>query len=391
MVSVENYYPDTLFNVVVVDSPMTYLTIQLEPLPRTKITGKVLLSDTLDFSEVLVNAANKFTWININGYFELNELPPASLRVNLSKLGYVPTHVMVSIPPGGSLFIEQTLYRPIAKVLVINDAQSFVPVKSELIKDFVVKDYVFDTSNSAELFQATLEAAHYQVIRELSDETDFGTWDSYDFLVWSASKAAVPLAEVLLQSALIDYVNNGGKLIIEGGEIGHQLMGNLDFASTVLHIREWLNDRAGNLRRVDSLHPITQNLPPGITLIFSSQEDQDAVLPAEDDAHLLFTNEKAPVSAEILVAYSVIYLAFNIGAIKPMDAELLIKNMAWYMVRPKRNAYDLAILDVVGVQNGDLLRSDSTHHFGVIIKNLGTETYQPGATVALEIRLGDFV
>ena len=144
----------------------------------------------------------------------------------------------------------------------------------------------------------------------------------------------------------------------------------------------------GRLRRVDSLHPITQNLPPGITLIFSSQKDQDAILPAEDDAHLLFTNEKAPGSAGILVAYSVIYLAFNIGAIKPMDAELLIKNMAWYMVRPKRNAYDLAILDVVGVQNGDLLRSDSTHHFGVIIKNLGTETYQPGATVALEIRLG---
>jgi subtilisin family serine protease/subtilisin-like proprotein convertase family protein len=169
----------------------------------------------------------------------------------------------------------------------------------------------------------------------------------YDVVVLAAGNNANPVADATLRSTLQGWAGSGGKLLIEGGEIGYDAEsspGYPDFADQVLHVVDWDSDNAGRLLRApgQESHPIltAPNLiPVQIELTYDGYGDQDGMEPApeayavmvpssfqNDVGILVYDDNPAPQSAQI------VYLAFNVEAIDPATGRALIENALAYLV-----------------------------------------------------------
>jgi len=95
-------------------------------------------------------------------------------------------------------------------------------------------------ADSAARFNTVLTGLGYITTLESSATTNPATWTNYDLVIWAASDDVTPFSgkSTALRDALVSYVMDGGRLIIEGGEVGY-IATNLNwntFLSDVLHI-----------------------------------------------------------------------------------------------------------------------------------------------------------
>ena len=134
---------------------------------------------------------------------------------------------------------------------------STIPEQASVL---VIGDLISTKVNySAALFEDVLTAAGYNVTLESASVTNPATWIGYDFLVWAASDDPSPINnyDESIASALVTYVNGGGRLIIEGGEVGVvATTGDTSawdaFMSDVLHIYDqWFGDIGELLEELD--------------------------------------------------------------------------------------------------------------------------------------------
>lgn len=388
IVSAPHYLPDTLQNIVVVDSPATYVNVQLQPLPRGFVYGQAFLADTTDYSGITVRIDQQSTTTNVNGFFSLPNVFSGPIEITFEKAGYSTEIITTNLPAYDSLWVEATLYPASGAVLVIDDdggERGFEAGKAAKEQSPVIRSKT--RGSSANFFQTTLENMGYQVTRESSAQTSPATWSNYGFVVWSSGANLSPVASTSMQTALINYVNNGGNLIIEGGEIGYDHQNHTSFANTVLHITDWNGDNSGSLAVNIPTHPITANLPSVISLNYTGYGDQDAVTPAAG-TELLIKNTGHPSTAGLLLAGTVEYMAFNIAAINSADAEQLIRNSATFMFPHSPIHNDVAVYGLAGVREGDMVHSTGNLPLRVIIKNYGDSTRAPGVQVEVTVSNG---
>jgi hypothetical protein len=142
---------------------------------------------------------------------------------------------------------------------------------------------------SAAQLAADLRTLGYDVVEEASATTNPSTWTSYDFILSSSGDEHSPVASESYRQALEDYVAGGGKLLIEGGEIGYDALsypGYPSFAANVLHAVDWGHDSSGDLMIYDGMHALatTPNLLGQIRFTYDNYGDQDACDPAPDAA-----------------------------------------------------------------------------------------------------------
>lgn len=194
---------------------------------------------------------------------------------------------------------------------------------------------------------ADLAAAGYLVTEEMAGMSNPATWPDYDLLVWSAGTYGSPIAAQADRTALEAFVGAGGKLLIEGGEIGYDATrtpGYPSFAANVLHVSGWHEDQAGQLelRSGQSGHPLvtTPNPLPGtIQITYDAYGDQDAVIPLAD-ATLIYGTHDRPTDAGILVhdvqvgvEGQIVYFAFDYAALtNDAVARALIQNTTQYLI-----------------------------------------------------------
>ncbi len=390
VISAPHYFSDTLFNVVVVDSPMTEVDVALQPEDKGTVSGVVYLSDTTSNSNITVSIENQTAQTNLNGFFLLNDIFHGNIRIAFSKAGYSPVALDTTLAANDTLWIEATLTPTSKKILIVDDdtgERSYFSNAEHKNKSLTTR--IEQRGASGALFESVLNQAGYAVERVSSAQTDPLAWTNYDFMIWSSGSNISPISNSALVNALISFVNNGGNLIIEGGEIGFDFENNISFRTNVLHITNWLADNSGSLIRENSTHPITANLPAVIPLNYTGFGDQDAVTPSSG-ATLLISNQTHQGSAGLIVADSVIYLAFNISAINQSDAQALIFNMANYLLPLNPIENDVAIYDLVSIKNGDMLPADSSINLSVILKNYGRETQLAGIPVELSIFNQDY-
>ncbi|MCK4305031.1 MAG: carboxypeptidase regulatory-like domain-containing protein [Candidatus Eisenbacteria sp.] len=187
----------------------------------------------------------------------------------------------------------------------------------------------------------------YLVTEETIGTTNPSTWSDYDLLVWSAGSYKNPVAIAGLRDGLEAYVAAGGKLLIEGGELGYDAASNPgypSFAAHVLHVSEWDADSAGDLplRPEQSGHALATSpnaLPSTIDLTYDYFGDQDAVVPLAD-ATLIYGTESHPADAGILVyddpgthEGQIVFYAFDYAALTaPLVAMDLLENTLEYLV-----------------------------------------------------------
>ena len=229
-------------------------------------------------------------------------------------------------------------------------------------------------TQSADLFNTVLTAAGYTVTQELASVTNPATWTSYDILVWAASDDTSPInnGNAATIDALVTYVNGGGHLILEGGEIGYEATYyNWNaFMSDVLHIYDqWFgdwHDRNAELAVEAPTHPVrtTPNmLPDPMLFTFGSGVDYGTAdwLATTDGKVIYQWNEY--VSGEDVnygepifgaMAYDndndatnggqIVFLSFDIRDIdNSADEADLIENMANWFIPKVTTSFNLTI------------------------------------------------
>ena len=128
-------------------------------------------------------------------------------------------------------------------------------------------DVHFRDDQSVDIFSTTFKDMGYDVTIEESDETSYSTWSDYDIVVWSCGDDLTPIYDrppnPEYKKMLVDYVTDGGHLILESGHIatwikrfGDQAM-DYELRKKVLHATtDWVYCDVGNLTVSAPDHPV---------------------------------------------------------------------------------------------------------------------------------------
>ncbi|MBN2383654.1 hypothetical protein JXQ70_12310 [bacterium] len=133
------------------------------------------------------------------------------------------------------------------------------------------------STGSASLIGSTLSAVGYYVMSEEAASSEPDTWPNYDFIVHASGTNPTPVADHI--NNLINYVNAGGRLLLEGGEVFHDHSGNVAFCNEVMHCHDWGNNRSGNITISEPEHPLVTQphiLPETIEYNYAAYYDQDS-------------------------------------------------------------------------------------------------------------------
>jgi PKD repeat protein len=238
------------------------------------------------------------------------------------------------------------------------------PAKAVLVIDDN-KDVHFEDDQSVGIFQSAFEDIGYDVKIERSDETSNSTWSDYDIVVWSCGDDLIPMYYPDYREMLVDYVTDGGHLILESGQIsawnkrfGDQAI-DYELRKKVLHATtDWVYSAVGNLT-LRTQHPITTTpnaLPDtiGFTPTNPGDDSGDAdavrILPTatgvynwsyvhymgkpikESVAHISYGLIAYDNDADVTNGGQVIYYAFDIDDIDNPDIQRkLIENSAKWL------------------------------------------------------------
>jgi subtilisin-like proprotein convertase family protein len=264
------------------------------------------------------------------GAYATGPLPYFTYRFRVSAQHYMKRNIDVTVDQSAET-VDIEMVPTEGNLLVIDDytGSRIVDTKfgpkgeaMHLPVDGTPKD---DGPKSAALMAQVLADLGYDVTTKTSAATDPETWTDYDLVIWSSGDDTSPVANVTYRSSLNAYVTDGGKLLIEGGEIGYDAAsspGYPNFADTTLHITSWEHDASGNLAVRLPSHPIatTPNvLPATLVMSYANYGDQDAVAPDAESEFvfdwsaypgqggvLVFDDTPAPASGQI-VFYSFDY------------------------------------------------------------------------------------
>jgi hypothetical protein len=251
----------------------------------------------------------------------------------------------------------ETIYIPPLNILIIDD------------------DGALGGTDSAARCNTVLSDLGHTTTLESSSSTDSGTWADYDLLVWGSSDDTSPInnRSTSTRDALVAYVNGGGRLVLEGGELGYvaTYYNWSAFMSDVLHIPDrWYGDGANlgavELESLTPSHPVRTtpndlpyviNIYPGTGNDYGSADGiealSDSVTVYAWDA-LVGTSSGNPVGG--IVAFDddtdagnggqIVYMSFDLLQIdSPTDEADLIENVVEWVspVAEIASLLDLAI------------------------------------------------
>ncbi|MEO0291905.1 MAG: M36 family metallopeptidase [candidate division WOR-3 bacterium] len=201
---------------------------------------------------------------------------------------------------------------------------------------------------SADSIASWLSSIGFDVTKENIWQTDTLTWNNYDVLVLSSGLDVKTVAQddvygPVMRSALKNFVSRGGKLLVEGGEIGFDAqVWNPDFGTQVLHINDWDSDYPGNLNIYLPNHPIANSpntLPSQIVGNFSGQWGVADALKLEPDAYFVYNWTSYQNDGGIIVhdtnqgEPNVVFMSINILSISDKSvAKALLENCVEYLI-----------------------------------------------------------
>jgi len=201
---------------------------------------------------------------------------------------FIPQSLTVSIA-APSTTKDFLLEATNGNILVIDDnstREAFVTHAPKLGKNgnVIADGYTAPAARAASDIVTDLTTIGYTAELVHSLSYDYADWASYDLVIVSAGAKTISLTSSLMTD-MSTFVDDGGKLMIEGGEIAYNHQSDAAFCANVLHILDWGTDNAGDLSVRDASHSV-MNTPNTITgpidLSYSGYGDSDSVIPAAD-------------------------------------------------------------------------------------------------------------
>lgn len=315
------------------------------------------------------------------GYYEVS-LPYFNYQMKVRAYHHMPVSLGITVDEPSEpmdFVLEQTL----GSILVLSDGVARggdVKIDPKSGAPLGTVPGETDASRSAGQIAADLFDLGFDVTEETAAGSDPLTWLDYDLVVSASGENHNPVASQAYRDALEDHVRDGGKLLIEGGEIGYDAdvhPGYPTFMANVLHIVDWIDDSSGNLTVFDNTHPVTTfpNAIGTIAFTYDDYGDQDANVVASDAAMvcswtgssgdasvIVYDNNPNPQSGLI------VYFGFNYTAAAAPGRVDLLENTVVYLLTPETPP--------TGSISGIVMLEGETDHSGVRV------TADPGGEYA---------
>ena len=186
------------------------------------------------------------------------------------------------VSTGNSLLTIEaiTLFQPINILVKASNSPGIISVIGRILviddfpnqKDINDKHNTDETNPSASLFTSSLTNAGYFVDQISFASFNAANLDDYDAVILSAGlKETDIFNDITKRAALVNYTLNGGKTLVEGGEVGYLFRKDesfdidQNFRRHLLIDSAWISNRVGsNLQIVILNHPIF-NIPHNIS------------------------------------------------------------------------------------------------------------------------------
>jgi hypothetical protein len=137
-------------------------------------------------------------------------------------------------------------------------------------------------TSSQELYSDAISFGH-NVATAGENEVTYEMLLGYDVVILACGKNPNPVTQANIRHSLYSYSLNGGKILIEGGDVSYTsdvLPQNHGFATKVLRVSEWIEHNGGGLN-MNSSHSTTllatfpNMLPSNLAVSFNNISDQD--------------------------------------------------------------------------------------------------------------------
>ena len=363
---------------IIVKYPESSFNLFLNPKPISSISGgvkeknsgknlhaeiKVFVSDSL-YKDIFTDSLGNFS-LHLPFY-------PYKFRIKSSGYKALDTLILVS---SESLYVNILLEKANYNILIVKDDTSG---KSADIMD----DFLSDCGYSVSILTP-----------ESAVNTD---WDLWDIVIVSCGGKRKPIDLKDLRKKILNYCNNNGKLLIEGGEVGYYYAWD-DFGKDVLHIKDWLSNYGGAFILKDRENPLVNKpniLPDTIPFTSYGWTDQDVCI-KDDLSKVIYGTYNSPESPSILVYDNtppfnsglLVYYAFNFEKIDMEIGRKLLENTIYYLLSKEGegNSYLRVFSEPEGTDDnsvvfkvyweGKLYKIDSTDKLGEKITPLFEGNY----------------
>ena len=351
-----NYYS---FSAEIDNTPPTITHTALEDVALVYWPAHVTATVTDDFGveqvEVTyrVNGGSESTFalLNTGGNLYEGDFPIPEDELNIDDvIEYKITASDVSIagnertiPVTG--FYSFTIIDVAGYILVLNDD----PDKGSVVTDEKGTTYRDKSTygKAANDIAEFLQSKNYACDIEPFETSDFTKWGEYDLLILSSSRNTEPVDNASMRAELTQFVSNGGKILLEGGEIGYDYRSDkdVDFRDEVLHISGWSSDNGENVHEYLPDHMLCSE-PNDLPSVLSMQSaptfyDED-VLSVAADADMVFdwtlhAGDASVISCDNIVGgnkYShILFYSFNLTFMaNESDWQGLLENGVHYLM-----------------------------------------------------------
>ncbi len=367
------HYEDTVF----VNYGANDIEIDLTPAPASYLFGTVTEVDTGDPLEATVklyrsdnNELIDETVCDESGQYQTGAVPYFDYVVKVRAWHHVPATLTMTLDEPA---VEKDFeLAPTAGdlLLIDDDAQAaFCEAKlDEKTGQVIGEAYQQDDTKSSALLATDLEEVGYYVTTVDAASVDPSTFVDYDLVILACGDNITTLSNAALKAGLVTFAQEGGHILLEGGELGYDQYGDSAFATHVMHSNDWNGDSVGDITIPQSGHAI-QNYPnvmcSQISITYDGYGDSDAMAPLPDAEAVCFWTGN-PTDASV-IAYDtnpapeggqIAFFCFDYAAAGPERINLLENAVTWLMTPEFGNC---------GV-SGTVTLDGETDHSGVLVQ-----------------------
>lgn len=314
----------------------------------------------------------------------------------LSDAESIPDHVSIYIHPDAPT--GSIPYFTVALTAADYTTRFRFPVPISVPPILVIDD---NSVGNAEVFAEMFSSMGMTVTLETASSTSPSTWVDYGFIVSSSGASYSPLDLTSYRQALEDYAQAGGKVIVEGGEVGYDSLVSPEyptFAANVLHEIEWLSNTPGSIFVYSYDHPLTcyPNELPIIVAHSGSSSTKDAMTPENFNTQAMgwstapgasvvgWDPDENPYNGGQIVVLNFAIEEFGYGGIY---RDYLIQNCATWLLLQDSLPYlvyeDHEIDDSAGGNGDGFVNPGETVLMPITVQNVGASELS-GITLTIE-------
>ena len=239
----------------------------------------------------------------VTGNYLVPHLPYYQYEVTARSPGHIPQSQLVGV---NDSYVEAdfVLEETVGNILLINDGAKSAWHEPKLAADgSVIAAGYYSEEKSIATIQGDLEDLGYTVVLETMTSNP-ATWQNYDLLMTCSGSNTATLENAGFRTALQSYVQGGGKLLVEGGEVGYDWdYQNSTWAQAVLRVANWNHDSSGSVTVYAPAHPV-MSIPNAIvgpiSVSYAGYGDADALV-ATASAQRIGAWTSYPSDASIIV------------------------------------------------------------------------------------------